>query len=277
MKTYKTIASAVKVFPTANRPILISCNDEELRLWVVKSCRGKLPAYGLAKELIAYRFAELWNIPQPKAALISVSPKHLEKLGVNKEHYGLLCFGSQYLVNRQDWDKFMEMASPAFNRKFNAQRELLTISLFDIWLGNEDRFAQNHNLLLELNAEEYKLLPIDHETVLNATDSNNNRIFFDSEMMISDQGHNLLESASVINVLKKCKTIQEMKSEVVKDFSKFVEACKVRLPEVIHEIPDEWSIDKDALNTYLSEQLFKESWLELVLEQFNKLLAQAKI
>ena len=243
----------------------------------MKSCRGRLPAYGLAKELIAYRFAELWNLPQPKAAIVLVSSNHLEKVSVNKEHYDLPCFGSQYLVNRQDWDKFMEMASAAFYRKFNAHKELLTISLFDIWLGNEDRFAQNHNLLLELNTAEYSLLPIDHETILNAIDSNNNRIFFDSEMMIPDQGHNLLESLSVINALKKCKGIEEMKSDVTANFPNFVQACKFRLPEVISELPDEWNIEKDELKAYLNEQLFKDSWLELVLEQFKKLLAQAKI
>jgi hypothetical protein len=89
LKTYETIASAKRVFPTANHPILVSCNDDELRLWVVKSCRGKLPAYGLAKELIAYRFAEIWELHQPKAALIRVNPGHLEKLGVDKALYEL--------------------------------------------------------------------------------------------------------------------------------------------------------------------------------------------
>jgi hypothetical protein len=171
----------------------------------------------------------------------------------------------------------MEMASQDFYSKFNAHKALLAISLFDIWLGNEDRFAQNHNLLLELNTTEYRVLPIDHETVLNATDSNNNRIFFDSEMMISDTGYNLLESKSVINVLKKCRAIREMKIEVLGDFPKFVKACNIRLPEIIKELPDEWEVNKEALNTFLNEQLFRESWLELVSEQFTTLLARARI
>lgn len=275
MVILKTIASAKTVFQTANRPILVSCSDEELRLWVVKSSRGKTPAYSLAKELIAYRFAELWKLPQPKAALISVNPNHLEKVEVNKEHYKQLCFGSQYLPNRQDWDKFMVRASKAFHRKFFAHKMLLTISIFDIWLGNEDRFAQNHNLLLELNEDQYRVLPIDHETILNATDSNNNRIFYDSEMMIPDPGYNLLESLSVIAVLRRCRNIDEMKREVLSEFPNFVKACKVRVPEILSELPEGWEIEKESLNVYLNEQLFRKGWLELVKEHFSKLLAQA--
>lgn len=277
MQTYKSIASAVKIFPTANKPILISVNDRELRLWVVKSCRGKLPAYGLAKELLAYRFAEIWNINQPKAALISVNSKHLEKLNISNDEYSHICFGSQYLVNRQDWDKFMERASKGFYQKFKDEKDLLKISLFDLWLGNEDRFAQNHNLLLELTDTKYQVLPIDHETILNATDSNNNKVFYDSEMMLPDDGHNLLESLSVMLVLRKCKSINELKAEVVGEFSNFVEDCKVQLTEIINEIPDEWELEKKLLTNYLMNELFKNSWTEVVKERFIYLLAKAKL
>mgnify|MGYP006282728339 CR=1 FL=1 len=277
METYQTIASAVRVFPTANRPILISCNDQDLNLWVVKAWRGSLPAFGLAKELLAYRLAEIWGFTQPKAALISVNPKHLEKLKIPAAHYHELCFGSQYAVNRRDWDKFMELAPKSFHQKFHNHLNLLKAALFDIWLGNEDRFARNHNLLIELRENDHDILPIDHESILNATDSNNNQIYYDSEMMLTDPGQNLLESLSVIHVLKKCKNLDQIEKELMHDFFNFVNASQDQLTTIIEEIPEGWKIDRDGLYNFLSRELFKEGWLETVSEHFSYLLAQSGI
>lgn len=276
METYQSIASAIQQLQTANRPLQILCNDPEMRLWIVKSSRNEMPAYRLVKELIAYRFAELWAIKQPLAALIEVNPEHLKLLSVDPGPYFIPCFGSQWRPHRMDWDKFMGISDKPFLKNFDGFTDLMKIALFDLWTGNEDRFAGNHNLLIESSKRQTSVLAIDHEAILNSSDSNHNVIYTDSEMMLPETYYNLLSSNSIEHVLVQFKGKREYCKLLIQEFPFLVEKCNANLKSIFEEIPTEWGINTDEIFEYVQRELFKDSWIEIVSEQFNTLASRLK-
>lgn len=276
METYHSIAPAVQQLQTANRPLQMLCDDPDLRLWVVKAAHNRFPAYKLAKELIGYRFAEIWSIKQPMAALIKVDPAHIKHLEIDPSPYSIPCFGSRFRPNRLDWDKFIRFSDRWFIRDFTGFEDLLRIALFDLWIGNEDRFHQNHNLLLESDEKKTNVLAIDHEAILNATDSNHNVIFTDSEMMLPDEYYNLLSSPSVQHVLQGFAEKQEYCSQLTREFPRWIELCKSRMSNIFAEMPLEWEMPKVEIIEYLQRELFKPSWIEMVSEQFTILARRLK-
>lgn len=276
METYYSIAPAVRQLHTANKPLQILCNDPDLRLWIVKAAQNKFPAYKLAKELIGYRFAEIWKIKQPMAALIEVNPEHLRDLEIDVSPYSIPCFGSRFRPHRIDWDKFMGRSDRHFIRNFTGFEDLLRIALFDLWTGNEDRFSGNHNLLLESNEQYTCILAIDHEAILNATDSNHNVIFTDSEMMLPDEDYNLLSSPSVRHVLQGFTGKRQYCTQLLQEFPGWIEQCELDLSNIFAEIPSNWKIPKAEILEYLQRELFKPSWIEMVSEQFTILATRLK-
>lgn len=276
METYQSIASAVQQLQTANKPLQILCNDPDLRLWIVKSSRSEIPAYRLIKELIAYRFAELWGIKQPLAALIEVNPEHLKSLNIDPTPYAIPCFGSQWRPHRKDWDRFIGLSDKTFLRNFDGFKDLLKIALFDLWTGNEDRFAANHNLLLESSNRRTTVLAIDHEAILNSSDSNHNVIYTDSEMMLPDTYYNLLSSNSIEHVLIQFKEKRQYCELLIQEFPNYLEKCSTNLKSIFEEIPDAWGINSDEIYEYVQRELFKESWIETVSEQFTNLASRLK-
>ncbi len=276
MEIYHTIAPAVRQIPTANKPLQILCDHPSLTLWIVKASQGQTPSYRLAKELMSYRFGQIWGLNQPLAILVSVNLEHIAHLEVDPLIYSIPCFGSQFRPHRIDWDKFMELATPAFIKKFSGFRDILKIALFDLWLGNEDRFAGNHNMLIESRSDEFHVMPIDHEAVLNATDSNHNVIYPDSEMMLPHEDYSLLTSSSIEHVLKSFKEKEAYCNLLIDEFPALVEACKTTLKLVFDEIPEEWGIDKKEIYEYLFRELFNKVWIERVSEQFTILASRLK-
>ncbi|NEN25373.1 hypothetical protein G3O08_17900 [Cryomorpha ignava] len=254
----------------------ILCNDPSMKLWIVKSSRNEMPAYRLIKELIAYRFAELWAIKQPIAALIEVNPEHLKALDIDPTPYSIPCFGSQWRPHRLDWDKFMAFSDKPFIKNFDGFEDLLKIALFDLWTGNEDRFAENHNLLIESSNRRTAILAIDHEAILNSSNSNHNVIYTDSKMMLPETYFNLLSSNSIEHVLSQFKEKRQYCKFLVQEFPNLIEKCSANLKSIFEEIPTEWGINSDEIFEYVQRELFKDSWIETVSEQFTTLASRLK-
>jgi hypothetical protein len=55
---------------------------------------------------------------------------------------------------------------PNERKNLRNSMDLFWIAVFDIWIANEDRNANNYNLLMVEANEDFSIIPIDHEMEL---------------------------------------------------------------------------------------------------------------
>jgi hypothetical protein len=161
MQVLHTVEEIHKLFPTSgSNPMLVTCND--LQDWVCKYDRA---SKNLLNELIASKYAAIWNIKTPKTALIRVKKKHvpLDKYP-NVPHHLLdkYCFGSLFLEGSKEIDLSVIplFKDKLFRNKISNDTDFLKISLFDIWLANEDRNHNNFNLLMHVSPNNLSFLAL---------------------------------------------------------------------------------------------------------------------
>ncbi len=72
MQIFQTIEKSKRIFDTGNSPILVLCND--LNEWV---CKYDPSSKSLFNEVLASKFAEIWEIQTPPICLIKVKEEHI--------------------------------------------------------------------------------------------------------------------------------------------------------------------------------------------------------
>lgn len=176
MQTLFTIEEIHQVFQTSgSSPLLVTCND--FRDWV---CKYDKAPKNLLNELIANKFAEIWDIKTPEMALIKVKKEHIPLHKYPKIEHHLFdkeCFGSLYLESSKEIDLSLVplFKESSFRDKLGNKEDFLKIALFDIWLANEDRNHNNFNLLLNATADKLNFFyAIDHVTIFNSSFLNYN-------------------------------------------------------------------------------------------------------
>ena len=148
LRTYDTVKAADKVYPTNIRPILISVSDETFSSYVVKHNNGLYPCNKLAYELLSYYFLQLWSLETPEAAVIQINPNHIKyNSGNNHEprFFRVPCWGTKFYAEGMEFNRFFENLREYERIKFENPIQLVKIILFDLWVSNEDRTANNTN------------------------------------------------------------------------------------------------------------------------------------
>lgn len=146
-------------------------NDENI--WYCKYKDNNI----LFNELLAYHFAKIWGINIPECAFITidyekyiVSYSNEDKRLLQKSFFDKECFGSQALEDAFDVDNSIIITKKQIIRKITNKEDFLKIALFDIWLANEDRKANNYNLLLAPTDKGFTLFyVIDHANIFNTS------------------------------------------------------------------------------------------------------------
>ncbi len=269
----KSLLPVTRTFNTGNRPIQVFCDNEQD--YVVKSNQGKTPAFRMIKEYLGSHFAQLWGLETPAPGVVEVQKEHLKepRFSGNASYYDGPCFGSVFSPMADDWDKLVQYWGAYDISKVANRADLLKIVLFDFWLANEDRFHENHNLLILNKNGAYTAQVIDHESIFNALDSNNNVIYFDSELMLPEM--HLLQSRSFLRVIGNPKNLKAQLDSLGEKFNTFTDLCKQKTPEIIAEMPKAWEADQKILERYINEVVTDNIWLEKVYEYFRREVKKA--
>ena len=264
MKRVKSIQPIIKRYDTqGSRPIQIMGDD--LNQWVCK--------YGdvqkLFNELLAYEFAKLWNIKIPESALIEIDyDKHVQtfsdKRGLERRFFERECFGSCFLEKALDVNKSM-LGNKEIVRKIKNKDDFLKISLFDIWLSNEDRNCGNYNLLLKTieGGGGYTLLYI-----IDNADIFNSSMAYTQGLMDITEEDTVLNSELALLLFKKDTQIVKKVDTLLSLFPSFVECCKKELSNIYQQIPPKWNINISQYETKINE-LFSEKWLDICNKTFR--------
>ncbi len=162
MKTVTSIRkiSEEDIYPTGDSPFLMDCSDG--RQWVCKYSRTLGGSSNkLICELIGAIMLDYWEIESPEHGFVTIKSEHVP-YNMSNSWFNTLCYGTVLIDNTHDIN---------FNNVYQIEKnaktlnELLRIALYDFWVSNEDRSANNTNLIY--NYETNTIIPIDNGGIFN--------------------------------------------------------------------------------------------------------------
>lgn len=264
LKRVKSIQTILKRYDTqGSSPIIIMGDD--LNQWV---CKYR-DVQKLFNELLAYEFAKLWNICIPESALIEIDyDKHVqtfsEKKGLDRRFFERECFGSCFLEEALDVNKSM-LGNKEIVRRIKNKDDFLKISLFDIWLSNEDRNCGNYNLLLKTieGGGGYTLFYI-----IDNTEIFNSSMAYTQGLMDITEEDTVLNSELAVLLFKKDTQIVKKMNTLLSLFPSFVGSCKKELSNIYQQIPQKWNINISEYDPKINE-LFSKNWLDICERNFR--------
>lgn len=234
-------------YRTGEEPVLVMCSD--MNAYVCKYMRSSSAAFKLACEFIGSRMAIAWQIETPETALVHIKQEHWAGKFI-QHSLSAPALGSKKLdgiidITPSTYDKVAQTAT--------ILRQLLKIALFDFWIANEDRNANNANLLYDVVRN--RLISIDYGCILNTAT-------FDYQISQLTSTDTILWS-DLFQHLTKGKSRQIIES-IANDLKDTYYACIKRSErqrdKIIAEFPVEWNIPSSYINEKL-EQLFEEQWI----------------
>ena len=243
-----------KQYPTGEEPVLVMCSD--MNRYICKYMHSSASAQKLVCELIGVRMAEAWGLIVPEAVLVKIKPEHWPTQFTRPKAVTTM-LGSKFLdaVEYVLPSTFSKLAKTS-----NMFNQLLKIALYDFWVANEDRNANNSNLLYDI--ANTRLVPIDFGCIFNSAD-------FDFSMMQLTSTDSILSSPLfrylVQNVSKK--RMQELHG----DFDVSLSRCRLQVNSIIEDLPSDWGITAETVSHKL-KQLFELDWVEAVWNNFEECL-----
>lgn len=258
------ITTPTRVFTTGTRPLLVRCEGN--REWVLKHCDGQ--KHTMCNELLASRFAQNWGISTPDISLLVIPDEFLPSIeGYNfpKRFFSAPCFGSGYIRTCSEINKTMIplFEKPTFRRKIHEKADFLLIALFDIWLSNEDRNHGNPNLMLNIGDNKaYHFVAFDHNSIFNS-----NSLRYGIYEINGDD--TLINSEFTGFLFRKGKALVALINDLEEKFYLCVERCKDNLPDILSQIPPEWTINIEELEELLVNNIFSEEWIARCITAFR--------
>lgn len=254
-----SLKSIERQYQTGEEPVLVMCSD--MNAYICKYMRSSAASYKLVSELIGAQMARLWRLNSPATAIVNVKAEHWN--GLRSTHSTTApTFGSRKKDGVIDVTQTtigkIENSLPLFT-------QLAHIALFDFWLANEDRNANNANLMYDI--KQHLFIPIDYGCVFNTatydyplsqltmTDSIVSSVIF--ERMIPQQKGNL----------------RSLLETLVKDYWINVGICKENVESIIEQIPLEWNLPKNIITNKVN-QLFDTKWLNGVWTIFVECISE---
>lgn len=245
-------------FNTGEEPVLVMCSD--LSTYVCKYMRSSAAGYKLVCELIGSQMARCWQLNTPDVALVKIKPLHWE--GINLSHsISAPSLGSLWL------DSVIDI-TPSTYAKVPANTEtlcqLMIVALFDFWMANEDRNANNANLMYDVVND--KFVSIDYGCIFNTAtfEYSLSQLTSTDTILSSDLSGHLIQcsdSSGFKQILERLK----------KKYGEAIQQCRAICSSIIEDIPHEWNVPQPIVKDKIS-QLFEEKWLTEVWNNFMECL-----
>ena len=251
-----SVKSIERQYFTGEEPVLVTCSDKNA--YICKYMRSSFAAYKLACELIGAQMAMAWHLNTPEIAFVRIKPVHWSK-GNN----GGVALGSKKMESVVD-------ITPSTNREVKSSSktlmQLLEIALFDFWIANEDRNANNANLLYDVEHED--LISIDYGCIFNTAtfEFPLSQLTSTDTILYSDLFHSLVQDKSLAS-----------HKLMVKPLRAYYLACINRSQhlsvQIVNAIPKDWNVPTAVVEKKVN-QLFKTEWIEGVWHNFTECLTE---
>jgi len=214
----------------------------------------------MACELIASRLAEEWELGVPKTNFVKVQRVHIPD-NLSPHYFARPCIGSEFMQGVIDITPASYSRVPA--TKANLMM-LMKIALFDFWVANEDRNANNANLMYDIPND--RLVPIDFGCSFNTAT-------FEYPLSQLTSTDTIL-SADIFTHLVQSVKKDDLNSFLpsLKDYyQKCVARCNATIDNILGLLPTEWNIPSAIIREKL-EELCTDEWKEAVWNNFVECL-----
>ena len=245
-------------YRTGEEPVLVTCSD--MSTYVCKYMRSSTSAFKLACELIGAQMASAWQLKTPDTALVRIKQEHWT--GIFVQHsISAPAFGSKLMNGVVD-------ITPSTFNKVDATPslliQLLTIALFDFWIANEDRNANNANLLYDIvNAN---FVSIDYGCILNTAtfEFSMSQLTMTDNILWSDLFHHIVEGQQRM-------AINYAYNDLHSKYVAFLKNSRMCVKKILNNIPKEWNVPNSIIEDKLM-QLFDSKWTNGVWDNFIECL-----
>lgn len=248
-------------YDTASKPLKVCA--ENGKYYICKYANFGIPAENLAKEYIATHLLENFSINTPKFEIVTIDfelvRQEFQDDFTKRKHFDSPTFGSEYI----QYAKTIEQLNYPFkNLKCNYNNDLLVISFFDLWVGNEDRSQDNYNLLIDSDDDSEILFAIDHEHIFN-------RNFLYKDLEILPESYNIVGSDLIKSFYHNKKSKDSIADSIIDTCNNSIQICKSSLGSILNEIPKEWEIEFESTINLMELKLFSNDWIDKVNKYFK--------
>ncbi|WP_308420722.1 HipA family kinase [Parapedobacter defluvii] len=250
-----------------SRPVVVMADDFEEYICKYDS-NGKL-----INEYCSLCFLDAWGIPHLPGALVNILPEHINPEIISNRtqphHFGKPSFGLRYQKETVDVSNMFVGLKGNYHElgKYQSRHTLLKIALFDLWLANTDRSANNYNLLVQSVEERFQIIPIDHSDVFDGCRLGQElaQLTPEDSILYADLAHVLLYNP---------KKIADEANAILDNFPTFVLNCGNMLPDIVAGMPDGWCLNKQQLEQQIREAVVENNaWLKDTEANFRELVA----
>lgn len=241
-------------FHTGEEPVLVMCSD--VNIYLCKYMRSSATAYKLACEFIGAILAKAWQLHTPDIALVNIYPAHWE--GLNISHtLSAPSIGFRWLDGMVD---ITPSTYAMVHTKAETLAQLMKIALFDLWVANEDRNANNANLMYDVACEQ--LVSIDYGCIFNTAtfDYPLSQLTSTDTILWSDLFRHLLQGTDR-------QTLHDIVNHLKSEYKECLKQSSISVSEILDEMPKEWKVPLETVKDKL-HQLFEEHWTIAVWENF---------
>ena len=204
--------------------------------------------------------AKAWQLNTPDVVLVKIKSSHWE--GISLSHsISASSLGARWLDGVIDITPSTYAQVPV---NTDTLYQLMKIALFDFWIANEDRNANNANLMYDVVNDLF--VSIDYGCVFNTATFE----YSLSQLTSTDT----ILCSDLFAHLTQCIENSEFKSLTERlswDFENSIRQCKLIHLEIIENIPQEWNVPQTVITDKIS-QLFDEKWLFGVWNNFIECL-----
>lgn len=262
-----------KVFQTSGSyPVLVTCSDRQK--YVCKYVRYA-PAEKLFLEYLISNFAKLWKLQIPDYKFVKIKPEHIpDKIAseyLKTKQVVQPVFGVLYLQYARDIDSYFATIENNLGFLSTIQNpfDILKISLFDLWLSNEDRHHNNYNLILNPKEDGNYFYVIDHEKCFNS-----NALKYDICHITFDESLLNTEVCNLIFQNQSTSAVQNYIQELEKEYYICVEQCRQSLSMILEQLPKNWGIDLKTQINLIQANIFTKEWIDTTFNCFREYLSE---
>ena len=249
-----SIKTVERQYATGEEPLLVLCSD--MNEYVCKYARTSGAAFKLVSELIGSLMARAWGLNTPSTAFVHIRPQHWARAGQN----GTIAFGSRRIECVIDINA-TTARSIVPSRKI--LYDILNIALFDFWVANEDRNANNTNIMYDI--ERNVLVSIDYGCIFNTA-------MYDYPMSQLTTTDTILASDLFLHIQRNF-PVDGIAARIMDSYEANLDDCKRVSDTLVGMVPDQWKVPGDLIKSKLA-QLFNPSWCKSVLENFRECLSE---
>lgn len=256
----ESVKAIEQQFSTGEEPVLVTCSDRNR--YICKYMRSSATPFKLVCEFVGARMAFSWQLTTPDIAFVQIKQKHWNYTKVS--HYlSAPAIGSKLIENVVD-------ITPTTYREIVPSelllQQLIRIALFDFWMANEDRNANNANLLYDILQD--KLVSIDYGCIFNTAT-------FDYPMSQLTSTDTILWSdlfQHLAHRIKK-KAIEAIIKDLDNNYPTILDQSKKQVTSILEELPKGWNIKEELVENKLI-QLFEKQWVSTVWDNFYECLIE---